>query len=132
MNIGKKIGDDLYVHLSCVDEPEFQLQRNRIINALNGIVSTSEVVPNVLKINQKTDRLSLLSYADFDGSPFPELVASWTFAPGCHDSAAFRSYSSSLNPPILHRKELLVLPSHPSRSSWLDCTRAAEELGFFE
>ena len=58
MKIGKKIGDDLYVHLSCLDEPEFQLQRNRIINALQGIISTSEVVPNVFKFNQKTDRLS--------------------------------------------------------------------------
>lgn len=132
MNIGKRIGADLYVHLSCVDEPEFQLQRNRIISALKWIISTSEVVPNVFKFNQKSDRLSLLSYADFDESPFPELMASWTFAPGLHDAAAFRSYSSSLNPPILHRKELLVLPSHPSRPQWEDFTKTAEELGFFD
>lgn len=132
MNIGKKIGDDLYVHLSCIDEPEFQLQRARIVDAINEIISTSEVVPNVFKLNRKTDRFSLLSYADFEEAPFPELVASWTYVGGGHGSATYRSYSSSLNPPILHRKELLVLPSHPSRSQWQDCTRAAEELGFFD
>lgn len=132
MNIGKKIGDDIYVHLSCLNEPDFNLQRHRISAALNVITPASGIEPNVFKLNRKTDRLSLLSYAGFDEIPFPELVASWTFAPGCTDSPVFRTYSNSLNPPILHRKELLVLPSNPNRLQWEKCTKTAEELGFFD
>ena len=130
MPIGKKIGDDLYAHLACLDEPEFASQRLRVESALHA-VSGSAITPNVFKINLKTDRLSLLSYTDFDASPFPALLASWTFAQGCSDAPTFRTYSSSLNPPILHRKELLVHPSHPERQRWEQCTQSAEELGLF-
>ena len=132
MRIGKKVVDDLYAHLSCVDEPEFHHQRDRITAALKAICTTLNNPPNVFKINNRTDRLSLLTYVDFEESAFPELAESWTFGPGLAESPLFRSYSSSLNPPILHRKELLVLPSHPSRPQWEDCTRAAEGLGFFD
>lgn len=89
-------------------------------------------MPNVFKINSKTDRLSLLSYSDFDEAAFPELAASWTFGPGSIDSPSFRSYSSSLNPPILHRKELLLPLSDPDRPRWAIYTKTAEELGFFD
>lgn len=132
MNIGKKVGDDLYVHLAYLNELNSNEHRELISEALIGIPSIFEFVPNVFKINQKTNRLSLLSYADFDEAPFPELVASWTFAQGCTDSPVFRTYTNSLNPPILHRKELLVPPSHPNREQWISCTRIAKELGLFD
>lgn len=132
MNCGKRVGDDIYAHLSCLNEIQFDLTRTRVSAALNGIGPASDLAPNVFKLNQKTDRLSLLAYADFDEAPFPELVASWSFGPGCIDSPTYRTYSGSLNPPILHRKELLVLPTHPDRQQWVERTRAAEELGFFD
>jgi len=132
MSIGKKIGDDLYVHLAGLSEATCEKFRDFVNNALKEIDSTSEISPNVFKINQRTGRLSLLSYAGFDEAPFPELVASWTFAPVRSDAPTFRTYTSSLNPPILHRKELLVPLSHPNRDQWITCTKTAEELGLFE
>jgi hypothetical protein len=51
---------------------------------------------------------------DFENDPFPTLNGSWTVDPQ-NGAVSFRSYSSSLNPPILHRKELLVTADHPDR-----------------
>ena len=44
----------------------------------------------------------------------------------------FRDYSQSLNPPILHRKELLIALDHPEHARFAALTRAAEELGLFD
>ena len=82
MQIGKRVVDDLYAHLSCVDEPEFHHQRDRITAALKAICTTLNNPPNVFKINNRTDRLSLLTSVDFEESAFPELAESWTFGPG--------------------------------------------------
>jgi len=132
MTIGKRVGDDLYVHLAYLNELESDADRDRVVGAIDAIHPACEFVPNVCKLNARSGRISLLSYADFDETPFPELSASWTFAPGRVDSPTFRTYTNSLNPPILHRKELLVGLSHPNRGQWVACTRTAEDLGFFD
>ena len=86
---------------------------------------------NVLKINLKTHKLSILEYADFEEDPFPTLLTSHSFE-NPNSSPIKRSFSSSLNPPILHRKELLVERNHPQINSWIETTRLAESLGLFE
>jgi DNA phosphorothioation-associated putative methyltransferase len=88
--------------------------------------------PNVAKMNARTGKLSLLAYPGFEQEPFPELQAAWTFAPGELKSPTFRHYQDSLNPPILHRKELLVGRDHPERGRWERLTKIAEELGLFD
>ena len=44
----------------------------------------------------------------------------------------FRDYSQSLNPPILHRKELLISPDHSDHPRFAALTRTAESLGLFD
>ena len=58
-------------------------------------------------------------------------MGSWVIEPNS-DTPHFRTYIASLNPPILHRKELLVAPSHPKRDEWQALTKVAEDLGLFE
>ena len=130
MIVGKQVFDDLYVHLSAVqalDAPH----REAIAKALE-VVAGASPAPNVAKVNVRSSRLSLLAYPDFEQAPFPVLAASWQFNRGTANGPVFRSYGNSLNPPILHRKELLVAPDHPDREKWSRLTRTAEELGLFD
>lgn len=129
--IGKRVVDDLYIHLSSIEHLDDAEHRRTIEEAVKLVPTSSDQSPSVAKLNLRTGRLSLLAYADFDENPFPELAASWTFAPGS-TSPTFRIYSDSLNPPILHRKELLVPASHPDRQAWSRLTSNAEDLGLFD
>ena len=129
-SIGKRVADDLYLHVSalyaCLDPARLELVRKSLQH-----ISTDLAV-NVLKFNERTKKMSLLAYEDFDDSPFPRLLTSWTFDMASESRPTERSYKSSLNPPILHRKELLVEPDYPGRSGWVELTKTAEELGLFE
>jgi hypothetical protein len=44
----------------------------------------------------------------------------------------FRTFADSLNPPILHRKELLLRADHPRRAEFEALTQAAEAVGLFD
>jgi DNA phosphorothioation-associated putative methyltransferase len=99
---------------------------------LANISPGSPFSPNVVKINLRTQRISLLSYPDFEQSPFPELAASWSFDGDRAKPPLYRTYDDSSNPPILHRKELLVQECHPDRLAWIEITKNAEQLGLFD
>ena len=130
--IGKRVVDDLYVHLSALDYLEDLEQRRRIEAALQHLSAPAQHIPSVAKLNLRTGRLSLLAYRDFDEDPFPELEASWVFSPGSASAPSYRIYADSPDPPILHRKELLVAPTHPGRGGWVQLTSTAETLGLFD
>ncbi|MDP3165085.1 MAG: DNA phosphorothioation-associated putative methyltransferase [Hydrogenophaga sp.] len=129
---GKRVADEFYIHLSAVETIQDATTRQAISRAVQGLPPQLSHVPNVAKINVVTGRLSLLSYPDFIDSPFPVLAATWVFPPGAATPAWHRTYTDSLNPPILHRKELLVASSHPQRERWANITKAAESLGLFD
>lgn len=44
------------------------------------IQSAEHGAPNVIKVNTREGRFSLLTYPDFDEDPFPRLAASWLAA----------------------------------------------------
>jgi len=129
--VGKQVGDDLYVHVSTVDRM-VDSHRERVRAAIAALPDGASQRINVAKINIRTARVSLLEYPAFDDDPFPALASSWTMRNGGGSSLVLRSYADSLNPPVLHRKELLVGPEHPSRARWLAITRAAEAIGLFD
>jgi len=130
--IGKRVFDDLYVHLSAVRELEDAEHRGLIEQAMQRLPTPADPTPCVAKLNLRTGRLSLLAYRDFDDDPFPELEASWVFPPSSTAAPSYRTYADSLNPPILHRKELLVPPSYPGREEWVRLTSTTKSLGLFD
>lgn len=132
MSPGKKIADEFYIHLSAVEMIQDAPTRQAIESAIQGLPSTDLPQPNVAKFNTRTGRVSLLSYPDFFDSAFPVLAASWAFPAGSSTPTWHRTYGDSLNPPILHRKELLLPPTHPQNASWARTTEIAESLGLFE
>lgn len=129
---GKRIANEFYIHLSAVETIQDATTRQAIDRAVQGLPPQISHVPNVVKINVVTGQLSLLSYPDFFDSPFPVLAATWVFPPGSAAPAWHRTYTDSLNPPILHRKELLLSSSYPGRERWINVTKTAESLGLFD
>lgn len=130
-SIGKRVFDDLYIHRSAAALLSDSDHRELVTAALNAVRDATPE-PNVIKLNLRSGWVSLLAYERFEEDPFPTLAASWLFNRGSNGQPTFRSYVDSLNPPILHRKELLVGPDHPDRERWAEVTRAAEELGLFD
>lgn len=86
---------------------------------------------NVIRVTDDASELALLAYPGFFDDPFPALAASWRFDPASK-GVRFRDYSQSLNPPILHRKELLISEDHPEYGRFCTLTRTAESLGLFD
>lgn len=129
---GKKVVDELYIHLSAVEDLQDVSARQAIEQAMRGLPPDVPHPPNVAKFNTRTGRISLLSYPDFFDSPFPVLAASWAFSAGASLPTWHRNYADSLNPPILHRKELLLPSSHPQYDRWARTTATAESLGLFD
>ena len=85
---------------------------------------------NVVKLNLKdAGKLSFLKYDNFDTTEFPCLHHSCQIdlQMGFHK---IRKHSSH-NPPVLHRKELLVHPEYPELAKFKNLTLQLEKLGAF-
>jgi DNA phosphorothioation-associated putative methyltransferase len=128
--IGKRVADHLYGHLAVLGSwPEALRARIEQAAALARVASGRHF--NVVKVHALGEQLSLLAYDDFDEAPFPTLNKSWrvnlTTA-----TVVFRDYAESSNPPILHRKELLLAPDDPRIPGYAALTQTAEALGLFD
>ena len=127
---GKQLHLDTYWHCSITHNQSSVVQRAvQEAEQIAGIVA--EVDYQVVKYRRDGTALSLLDYADFFDTPFPELRTSWRVD---LDGKSFvrRNYHRSINPPILHRKELLLSDDHPRRQEYEALSVACEELGLFD
>lgn len=86
---------------------------------------------NVLKLSAAEYALSFLRYPGFLTEAHPALAESVrvSLATGAVRRTDFGAHS---NPPILHRKECFLPPSHPKRKLFTDLTRAEEQAGLYE
>lgn len=127
---GKTVAQHTYVHISTLDELHSGHRESISLAATLAQVSTGHDF-NVIKLSQDRTRISLLDYPDFFEQAFPVLRRYWTVDLTL-STVRFRTYADSLNPPILHRKELLLPSSHPRREEFSALTRAAEQIGLFD
>ncbi|SDQ80340.1 DNA phosphorothioation-associated putative methyltransferase [Paraburkholderia tuberum] len=128
---GKLVIDELYIHRDALAELD-EVYVAVVTDALRRAPQAIRDRANVIKLHRKTLRVSLLTYRDFFDEPFPSLFESLVVDRAEHASPAYRSYAESLNPPILHRKELLLPAGHALRSKFTFITQQAEELGLFD
>ncbi|WP_166636264.1 DNA phosphorothioation-associated putative methyltransferase [Aliiroseovarius marinus] len=86
---------------------------------------------NVVKLsNTKPKKISFLTYEDFE-RPFPALLESITV--NLESGTAFRrSYWTRTNPPVLHRKELLLPVDHPRLEEYSQLTQSLERIGLLK
>lgn len=125
LTTGKVVGGFRYVHRDALDAGVLsRLQREvaRVGGPTDGF--------NVLKLDPKAPRLSLLEYSDFFERAFPPLARATTIDLS-RATVERRSYDPAGNPPILHRKELLLDPAHPRRAEFAALTADAESRGLF-
>ena len=129
--LGKTVSSHTYFHIASLEGWLEAEERDQVEAAsrLNQIEPGRDF--NVVKLERHRSSLSLLDYPDFFGIAFPVLCRAWTvdLGPG---AVRFRTFADSLNPPILHRKELLLPADHPRRAEFEALTQAAEAIGLFD
>ena len=122
---GKHIGGFSYYHVLLVSECEDVLAW---LNSLRSQTDEPRFEFNVVKLDRRS-RVSFLRYEDFD-AVFPSLLGAL-----CCDlvrgTARAVSYAGRRNPPILHRKELLLPADSQLVPEAARLTRVLEGLGAF-
>lgn len=103
----------------------------RVAEAENMARVKWDVQFNLVRIDDRESCVSLLNYPEFYNDPFPSLRESW-LVDLSRATVSYRTYADSLNPPILHRKELLLLADDPRREACAALTAAAEAIGLFD
>lgn len=123
----KRIGPHSYYHIEFIEWLDGSHQA-RIRDAIR-IASPNRF--NIVKLSEQDDGITLLDYPQFHEDAFPQLASYWTvdIAAG---SSRYRTYADSLNPPIFHRKELLLPADHPQQEACQALTIAAEQIGLFD
>ena len=128
--LGKKVLNNLYWHCSLTKLKAEEVQQHITeVEAFSGLQADKDY--NIIKYDFNSETLSLLWYPDFFSDPFPALEKSYRIN---LNTLRFekRSYQASLNPPILHRKELLLSPNDPHHAQFNELTTTAEQLGLFD
>ena len=124
---GKVVGEAQYFHKSAVSMLA-DVEKAKLLKCLDLIDATT--LWNVVKFDLKDpNKVSFLEYSNFSDDAFPVLL-NGTNIDLSLKTIKHRAYSLS-NPPVLHRKELLLPPSDPNRVKYVALTEELEELGAF-
>ncbi len=122
---GKVVGDARYLHVSSVPAKALA-----VLHAEVAKLGGPREGFNVVKLVSDSARFSLLNYPAFFEQAFPPLADAWTLDLA-EKRCEHRAYPSERNPPVLHRKELLLAPDHPRRAEYEALTAEAERMGLF-
>ena len=99
---GKRIGGARYFHVTAAPEALAVL-----LLRVAAHVGCAEGAFNIVKLGLGHPRLSLLYYPGFFDDGFPTLSESWTI--DLHSGEVdHRTFGADANPPVLHRKELML------------------------
>lgn len=102
--VGKLLPNVLYVHFSALSALEPLLQS---YESAARLAAPQLKEPTLVKFSTDKAKISYLFYPDFDTDPHPALQASIQVDLQSLQ-VSYRDYSTSENPPVLHRKETFV------------------------
>jgi DNA phosphorothioation-associated putative methyltransferase len=128
--LGKKVINNVYWHSSVTPLQTTDVQQ-QLVGAETLAKLQVDIDYNVVKYDVNNGLLSLLWYPCFFDHPFPALATSYRIDLKAK-RVEKRSYQASLNPPILHRKELLLSPNDTRIATFQELTATAEQLGLFD
>ncbi|WP_025586940.1 DNA phosphorothioation-associated putative methyltransferase [Vibrio parahaemolyticus] len=129
IKVGKQLPDAVYLHRDAFSAlPNVMAQ---FIPAVAKAVSLEEDNWNLVKLFKKEFRLSLLHYPDFYEHSYPALRQSLNVDLS-KLSHKITSYEDSDNPPILHRKETMILPESEHYEHFITLTQEGENAGLYE
>jgi len=120
--VGKLLPNTLYVHVSALPalDPRLQLYESRA-----RLAAPQLEAPVLIKFSTDKPKISYLFYPDFDTDPHPALHTSIQVDLQSL-KVSYRDYSTSDNPPVLHRKETFVTPDYPLYEQFAELTRQEE------
>jgi DNA phosphorothioation-associated putative methyltransferase len=129
LDFGKKLPDAIYIHDSTLTRIPEKLRN--VILAIGKALKIPREQWNLVKLSRKQFTLSLLHYPTFNEESYPALKQSVTV-----DlqklSHKITDYSTYDNPPILHRKETMVLPDYPYYEEFVQITAEGEQAGLYD
>lgn len=127
--IGKQLPDAIYLHRDAMSELPDALEK--FIPAVAQAVNLPDKQWNIIKLFKKEFRLSLLNYPSFYTDSYPSLEQSLNvdLSKLSHKVTCYRS---SENPPILHRKETMILQNSDHFELFTAITNEGEEAGLYE
>ena len=128
--VGKCIDSHQYISVLLIEL--LNVDQRRMIKKCFKLTSESDINDvNVIRLDKKDNEVSLLAYKDFFTASFPQLLYSLKF---CSGSTSYkkRTFFDKKNPPILHRKELLLPPDHPDIPKFTALTKQLEDAGLFK
>ena len=128
--LGKKVLNNVYWHCSLTTEQPNEVQLN-IAEAESIANVKANTDYNIVKYDNKNQALSLLWYPDFYEEAFPTLEKSYRIDLQAK-RVEKRSYQTSINPPILHRKELFIRSDDRIYAQCKELTITAEQIGLFD
>lgn len=126
--IGKLTPTALYIHKSALPEtlPLLRLYEGCARGYLGRVEGA-----NIIKLHLDEPMVSYLSYPEFDVNPHPPLASALTVHLQTF-RVRMRDFTSSLNRPILHRKELFVSEHYPFHKKFARLTRIEESKGLYQ
>ncbi len=129
IKIGKHLPDAIYLHRDTFSELPQSL--SQFIPAVAKALNIQDENWHLVKLFKKDFRLSLLSYPDFYQDAYPSLKQSVNvdLSKLTHK---ITDYTQSENPPILHRKETMILPDSPYVEEFKAITAEGEAAGLYE
>ncbi|NDB32138.1 MAG: hypothetical protein EB150_02160 [Nitrososphaeria archaeon] len=123
----KKVRGKLYLHRSAIQELDENLQ-SQFEEA--SVLLPNEFEWNILRFDLKSYQISFLKYADFESDPHPSLIDSITTHVATRRIKHW--FASSINPPILHRKETFIMNNDPNFYRFHRLTLQEEEAGLLD
>ena len=127
-SLGKLTPDAFYVHM---DGTDLLGGRLRVLLGAADALIGSVTNATLAKIHFDKPRVSYLVYADFDADPHPALAESWVVDLRELDVRA-HDYRERENPPVLHRKDLLVPRDYPRYETFRRLTEHEERVGLLD
>ncbi|MGL5602907.1 MAG: DNA phosphorothioation-associated putative methyltransferase [Silvania sp.] len=128
IRIGKQLPDAIYIHRDAFSALPDTLRQ--FIWAVAKAVKLEDSEWNLVKLFKKEFRVSLLHYPDFYSDSYPSLRQSLNV-----DlkklSHRITKYDVSDNPPILHRKETMILPDNEYFQHFRLLTQEGEDAGLY-
>lgn len=129
VTIGKQLPDAIYLHRDAF--PALPGHLVKFIPAVAKALKLDDSQWNLVKLFKKEFRLSLLHYPDFYTDSYPALTQSLNVDLSKLTHKMTR-YDESENPPILHRKETMVLPDSKHYEHFVSLTQEGENAGLYE
>jgi DNA phosphorothioation-associated putative methyltransferase len=128
LTLGKRMPDGVYVHVEALAVLPEEIRA--AVDAARALAQLDASAFQVINLALRGSKLSFLAYPRFFEEAFPTLTASWVVDLGA-GTVTSRAYAAEGNPPILHRKELLLPADHTLRGELAALTAEAERLGLF-